>query len=119
MNAAIRQALAKDLVIDITTTGRHSGAPRRLEIWFHELAGRWYITGSPGTRDWHANLLATPQFTFHLKESLQADLAARAIPVRDEAERRRVLGGIFSAKDTEDELERRVAGSPLVEVVFE
>ena len=30
-------------------------------------------------RDWHANLLATPQFTFHLKESLQADLAARAI----------------------------------------
>ena len=68
MNAAIRQALAKDLVIDITTTGRRSGALRRLEIWFHEIEGRWYITGSPGKRDWHANLLATPQFTFHLKD---------------------------------------------------
>ena len=67
MNAVIRQALAKDLVIDITTTGRRSGALRRLEIWFHEIEGRWYITGSPGKRDWHANLLATPQFTFHLK----------------------------------------------------
>ncbi len=119
MNDAIRQALAKDLVIDITTTGRRSGAARRLEIWFHELAGRWYITGSPGKRDWHANLLATPEFTFHLKESLQADLAARAIPVRDEAERRRILTVIFGAKDSKEELARRVSGSPLVEVVFE
>ena len=119
MNAVIRQALAKDLVIDITTTGRRSGALRRIEIWFHEIEGRWYITGSPGKRDWHANLLATPQFTFHLKESLQADLAARAIPVRDEAERRRILTAIFDEKDSEDELARRFAGSPLVEVVFE
>ena len=119
MNAAIRQALAKDLVIDITTTGRRSGQARRLEIWFHELEGRWYITGSPGKRGWHANLLATPEFTFHLKESLQADLAARAIPVRDEAERRRILTAIFGVKDTESELARRVSGSPLVEVIFE
>ncbi|MCY4525719.1 MAG: nitroreductase/quinone reductase family protein [Anaerolineaceae bacterium] len=119
MDAAIRKALATDLTIDITTTGRRSGQPRRLEIWFHELEGRWYITGSPGTRDWLANLLARPQFTFHLKESLQADLPARAIPVSDEAERRRVLGGIFAGKDTPEKLESRVAGSPLVEVVFE
>ncbi len=119
MDAAIRQALASDLTIDITTTGRRSGRPRRLEIWFHEFESRWYITGSPGTRDWLANMLANPQFTFHLKESLQADLAARAIPVREEAERRRVLGGIFAGKDTPEKLESRVAGSPLVEVVFE
>ncbi|MCY3718362.1 MAG: nitroreductase/quinone reductase family protein [Anaerolineaceae bacterium] len=119
MDAAIRQALASDLTIDITTTGRRSGRPRRLEIWFHEFEGRWYITGSPGTRDWHANMLANPQFTFHLKESLQADLAARAIPVRDEVERRRVLGDIFAGVDTPEKLESRVAGSPLVEVVFE
>lgn len=119
MNAAIRQALAQDLVIDITTTGRHSGQARRLEIWFHELGGRWYITGSPGRRDWYANLLATPRFTFHLKESLQADLAARAIPLREEGQRREVLAALFGDKDTPEELERRVAGSPLVEVVFE
>ncbi len=119
MNATIRQALAQDLVIDITTTGRRSGRPRRLEIWFHEVDGRWYITGLPGKRDWHANLLATPHFTFHLKESLQADLPARAIPVRDVAERRRVLGAIFGEQDTQEKLARRVAGSPLVEVVFE
>lgn len=119
MDTAIRQALAGDLTIDITTTGRRSGQARRLEIWFYEIEGRWYITGLPGTRDWHANLLANPSFTFHLKESLQADLPARAIPVRDQAERRRVLGAIFGDKDSPEKLETRVAGSPLVEVVFE
>ena len=119
MEAAIRQALARDLVIDITTTGRRSGQTRRLEIWFHRLDGRYYITGSPGRRDWYANLLATPDFTFHLKESLSADLPARAIPLRETAQRRRILRGIFGEKDTAGELERRVAGSPLVEVVFD
>ena len=44
----IQQALVTDQVIDITTTGRRSGQPRRIEIWFHNLDGRLYITGTPG-----------------------------------------------------------------------
>ena len=70
----IEQALERDLTIDITTVGRKTGAPRRKEIWFHNLAGRLFITGLPGRRDWYANLVANPNFTFHLKESVQADL---------------------------------------------
>ena len=66
MNDQIRDALAKDRVIDITTTGRVSGEPRRKEIWFHNLDGNLYITGTPGKRDWYANLVAHPEFTFHL-----------------------------------------------------
>ena len=27
--------------IDITTLGRRSGIPRRIEVWFHHLDGRW------------------------------------------------------------------------------
>ncbi|MEZ4616433.1 MAG: hypothetical protein R2867_13150 [Caldilineaceae bacterium] len=45
---AIQQALITDQVIDITTIGRKSGEPRRIEIWFHNLDGRLYITGTPG-----------------------------------------------------------------------
>src|SRR5882762_9742504 len=59
----IKHALANDQVIDITTIGRQSGQPRRLEIWFHNIDGRLYITGLPGTRDWYANLVAHPAFT--------------------------------------------------------
>ena len=77
MNDAVRQALETDRVIDITTIGRKSGEPRRKEIWFHNLDGRLFIAGTPGKRGWYANLVANPEFTFHLKRSVQADLQAR------------------------------------------
>lgn len=56
----IRRALQTDDTIDITTVGRKSGEPRRIEIWFRQVDGRIYITGTPGTRDWYANLLHNP-----------------------------------------------------------
>ena len=74
MDEAVQQALERDRVIDITTTGRKTGQPRRKEIWFHNIEGRFYITGMPGSRDWYANLVAEPRFTFHLKQSAQARL---------------------------------------------
>ena len=117
----IHQALAADRTIDITTTGRQSGEPRRIEIWFHYVEGHVYITGLPGKRSWYANLLARPDFVFHLKESVQADLVARARAVTDPAERRGVLPGLLvgvpstaGAQDLEDWFAR----SPLVEVEF-
>ena len=47
--------------IDITTLGRCSGIPRRIEVWFHRVDGRWYLTGVPGPRGWYANLRANPR----------------------------------------------------------
>ena len=46
--------------------------------------------------DWHANLLADPDFTFHLKNGIRADLPARATPVTDPAERQAVLAEIVA-----------------------
>ena len=111
-----RQALEHDRLIDITTTGRTSGQARRIEIGFTNLDGRLYITGRPGRRSWYANLLANPSFTFHLKQSAQADLAATATPVRDGSERRRILAALLARMDRPDDLDAWVDGSPLVEV---
>ena len=116
MDERVKQALEQDRTIDITTTGRKSGEPRRIEIWFHNLAGRLYITGSPGRRGWYANLVANPEFTFHLKESAQADLPARARAIVDEAERREILGRITRNIGREGNLEVWIQESPLVEV---
>ena len=91
MDKRIEDALDRDNTIDITTIGRRSGRPQRIEIWFKRVDGRTYITGTPGPRDWYANLIANPRFTFHLKQSLRSDLSARAQPIEDEAERRRIL----------------------------
>lgn len=113
-------ALDQDDTIDITTTGRKSGQPRRIEIWFRRVNGRTYITGTPGTRSWYANMLAHPKFTFHLKQSHHADLSATAQPILDPAERRHILSDPVMAwyHGQVNSVEDLVVGSPLVEVVF-
>ena len=124
MSDAIATALAQDLIIDITTIGRKTGEPRRIEIWFHRVDGRYYITGTPGRpRDWFANLVAHPEFTFHLKESATADLPATARPVTDPVEREKVFGALLAklagfTREPGREPEVWVASSPLVEVTF-
>ena len=116
LNANVQEALEKDLIIDITTTGRKSGDAHRVEIWFHNLDGILYITGLPGTRGWYANILVDPRMTFHLKETAVADLSALATPITDPTEKRRILHAICSKQGTLDQLDARVAGAPLIKV---
>jgi deazaflavin-dependent oxidoreductase (nitroreductase family) len=116
MDDRIRRALARDRTIDITTTGRTSGRPRRVEIWFHNLDGRLYVTGTPGSRDWYANLRAQPELTFHLKESVWADLRARATAVLEPTERRAIFARLLPRLGRAGDLEAWVRESPLVEV---
>jgi deazaflavin-dependent oxidoreductase (nitroreductase family) len=121
VNASIREALRGDPVIDITTRGRRSGRAHRIEIWCVVVGGRYFITGTPGPRGWYANLRADPAFLFHVKRGMSADLRARALPVTDPEERRRVLSAPETAwyRDQVGSVEDLVAGSPLVEVEFE
>jgi deazaflavin-dependent oxidoreductase (nitroreductase family) len=116
---AIRRVLRHGHTIDITTIGRHSGEPRRLEIVFHNFDGRLYISGmpSPRTRSWLHNLRANPRFTFHLKQLLKADLAATAREITDPAERHDVLTKV--AKVWRREVEPMERFSPLVEVTID
>ena len=116
MDAAIERALKTDGMIDITTVGRKSGKPSKIEIVFHNLDGVLYITGTPGRRDWYANLVANPQFTFHLKQSTQADLPAKAIPITDAATRMQVLTKVVEKWGKQAELDAFLQSSPLVEV---
>jgi deazaflavin-dependent oxidoreductase (nitroreductase family) len=114
--------------IDITTVGRRTGRARRVEVWFHRVDERWYITGMPRPpRSWHANLRADPRFTVHLKHGIAADLPATAMPV-DESTRRRVITSVLDLQnrpEVADRLTRRqdvddwLAHSPLVEIVFD
>ena len=117
---AIEAALQRGHTIDITTTGRRSGRPRRIEIVFHNVDGRIYISGTPSRRrrSWIANLEAEPRFTFHLKGRVRADLPATARIIDAEEERRAVLPYIARNWGRTD-LEAMVRYSPLIEVTFE
>jgi deazaflavin-dependent oxidoreductase (nitroreductase family) len=118
MDDRIRRALSRGHLIDITTTGRRSGQPRRVELVFHAIDGRIYLSGMPGfPRSWLANLDTEPRFTFHLKGAVRADLPALARPIVDEVERRQVFTEIVKVW-TRQNVETMVAASPLVEVTF-
>lgn len=78
------------ITVDITTIGRTSGAPRRIEIWIVNVEDRIVICGTPGRRDWMANLRADPRLTVHLKDDLAADVEMTATEVTDPATRRAI-----------------------------
>jgi deazaflavin-dependent oxidoreductase (nitroreductase family) len=111
-----RSATIEERTIDITTTGRRSGQPRRIEICFYRSGDDVYLSGIPGprTRDWLANLAAEPRFVFHLKHGVVADLPAVATVITDPAERRRIMTGFV-----EDFNQRRDPSGPWPEAVLE
>lgn len=91
MNDNTRTALHQSQVIDLTTTGRRTGQPRRIEIFLHADDGQLFITGMPRaerTRDWIHNVTADPHVVVHLKQSVTADVPAIARVISDPAERR-------------------------------
>ena len=135
-HSAIRAALdigptagASARTVDITTIGAKSGETRRIEIWFHQIDGRWYISGvPPHPRAWYRNLENHPRFTLHLKHGVEADLNASARPITDPEERRTVFSGLIDGLVDPSitailtdipPLEDWVASSPLVEVSFD
>lgn len=116
----VRDELSDDPTIDITTTGRRSGQQRRIEIWMLDVDGQFFITGTPGRRDWLANLVAEPRLIVHLKRRAHLDLDARAVVVTDASTRHRVLTHLnarwYRSQIPIDEL---VVAAPMVEVTFD
>ena len=116
MDDATRQSLASTRTIDLTTTGRRSGDPARIEIWWFHIDGRFIITGTPGPRDWYANVLADERVTIHANGG---DHQGTAVPVTDPEFRRRVMTHPETSWYTsQTQLERLVAEAPMIEISF-
>jgi deazaflavin-dependent oxidoreductase (nitroreductase family) len=121
ISEAVRRSLTRGHTIDITTTGRRSGAPRRVEIVFHNIDGRLIITGSPRAdrkRAWLLNLEADPRLTFHLKGAVHADLPATAREITDDAERRAIAAWVVTNAWRNQDPVAMAAYSPMIEVTI-
>jgi deazaflavin-dependent oxidoreductase (nitroreductase family) len=117
----IQRSLSRGHTIDITTTGRHSREPRRIEIVFHNIDGRIIITGSPRAdrrRAWLYNLEADPNLTFHLKGAVHADLPATAREITDPAERSAIADWVATNAWRNQDPAAMAAWSPMIEVSF-
>jgi len=89
------QAYADLECCDVTTTGRRSGRPHRIEIWFAVGGDAVYlISGNGETADWYRNLVADPSVSVDLGGETRVGTAR---VVTDPDERRR-MGEVLGAK---------------------
>lgn len=106
--------LASTRTIDITTFGRRSGLPRRIEIWWFRIDDRFIISGTPGKRDWIANVMHDPRIIIHANGH---DIETTVTPVLDFAFRRRFFTRPETSwYTTQAELDRLVRTAPMIEV---
>jgi deazaflavin-dependent oxidoreductase (nitroreductase family) len=80
----------------VTTTGRHSGRPHTIEIWFSVDGAIVYLLSGGGDRaDWVRNLRADPHVELRIAEH-EWDARARVVTDPDEdARARRLLAGKY------------------------
>jgi deazaflavin-dependent oxidoreductase (nitroreductase family) len=67
----------------LTTTGRRSGLPREIEIWFTRHNGCYYVIAEYPTSDWVQNLSAHPRAQLRVGDEL---FSATARTVNADAE---------------------------------
>lgn len=108
--------LARHRTVDLSTIGRRSGAWKRIKIWWFGFEDRLIISGTPGPRDWLANLRIDPRLIIHTPEG---DFPGEAADVTNTEFRRR----FFEDRQTrwyKDQagLEALVEKAPMVEVIL-
>jgi len=89
----------------LTTTGRRTGRPHRIEIWFAAQDGRVYLlSGGRERSDWVRNLQANAHVTVELGDETHAGVAGVLQPATDEDQRaRELLVGKYREGDNLDE----------------
>ena len=89
----------------LTTIGRRTGRPHRIEIWFAAHDGRLYLlSGGRERSDWVRNLQANAHVTVELGDETHAGVAGVLQPGTDEDQRaRELLVGKYREGDNLDE----------------
>lgn len=102
MNSDLRR-FADDDFCYLTTTGRVSGRPHTIEIWF-ALHGRtlYMLAGGGHRADWVKNLRRSPAVTVRLRDAV-LDGAGRVVEQAEEdALARRLVVGKYQPRDSDD-----------------
>ena len=76
----------------LTTTGRHSGQPHRIEIWFALADGAAYLLSGGGDRsDWVRNLLISPDVVLEIGDEKRTTKARVVGDPDEDALARRIV----------------------------
>lgn len=105
---------AHQLYAYLTTTGRRTGRPHRIEIWFAVEGDRMFMmAGGRDTSDWIKNLMAEPQVQVELGGQTRSGVAVVIDPESPDDELARNL--LFNKYRKGNELDDwRVRSLPVV-----
>ena len=79
----------------VTTTGRVTGRPHRIEIWFGMRGATLYLLSGDGKSDWVKNMRAQPTVTVELGKFTFAAKARFVSEGPEDALARRLLAGKY------------------------
>lgn len=80
----------------VTTTGRVSGRPHRIEIWFAYDGGRLYLMSGGGDRsDWVRNLRRNPHVTLEVGDFTGPAIATILDDAGEDSPIRRLVAGKY------------------------
>jgi deazaflavin-dependent oxidoreductase (nitroreductase family) len=97
------QSLADDDFCYLTTTGRRSGRPHTIEIWF-ALNGRtlYLLSGGRDKADWVKNAARQPAVQVRIREQVFNGQARLVTDAQEDALARRLLYEKYTPRDSDD-----------------
>ena len=81
----------------LSTTGRVSGQPREIEIWFTEHGGRFYLVAERENANFVRNIKSQPQVKVRISDA-QFNAIARVVHNDREPELAVIVKALFDAK---------------------
>lgn len=86
----------------LTTTGRVSGLPREIEIWFAAQGHTVYMLAGNHASDWVKNLRKTPRVTVRLRDQTLTGTARVVEDADEDALARRLVVAKYQPRDSDD-----------------
>jgi deazaflavin-dependent oxidoreductase (nitroreductase family) len=87
----------------LTTSGRHTGRPHRVEIWFARRDDVVYLLAGDGDRsDWVRNLMVSPAVTLEIGDRTRSSRARVVSDPAEDALARRALVDKYEARGHRD-----------------
>ncbi|HMK29197.1 MAG TPA: nitroreductase family deazaflavin-dependent oxidoreductase [Terriglobales bacterium] len=83
--------------LQLTTTGRRSGQPRQVELWYAQRDGCFYVIAEFYTANWVLNLRSQPHVRFSVLEE-EFDGVARVVDASSDGALNRDVQRLFRKK---------------------
>lgn len=99
----------------LTTTGRVSGKPHEIEIWFGVTGGRLYLMAGGGERsDWVKNLKKNPAVAIRIRGQVYQATADIVTDATEQASVRPVLADKYNEREADGSLSEWAATALVV-----